>query len=122
MPEIFNLDCKGKLSLKSTIQMKIFLIGIHQTVDPLLSFFISDQLSPTSDLIRNERYQNKQYQTLVHFQSSRGRRGEKAGRSVKWESFWEGVITLFDVLVKIVYVANNYRQKQFWLFLLILPT
>ena len=77
MPEIFNLDCKGKLSLKSTIQMKIFLIGIHQTVDPLLSFFfISDQLSPTSDLISNERYQNKKYQTLV-ISKAAGEGGEK---------------------------------------------
>ena len=56
--------------------MKILFIGIHHTVDPLLSFFISDQLSPTSDLISNERYQNKKYQTLV-ISKAAGEGGEK---------------------------------------------
>ena len=57
--------------------MKILFIGIHYTVDPLLSFFISEQLSPTSDLISNERYQNKQYQTLVISKAAGGGGGDK---------------------------------------------
>ena len=83
--------------------------GNHQTFQFLrVDFFISDIRSPQHRiwLAMNGIRINKPWP----FPKQQGEEGRKSWKKCE---MGEGVITLFEELVKVVYVANNYRHYNF---------